>query len=59
MLQHHEVYIKFKETYIEGYSLVRWKGDNKEKAFLKENKSKEGKYVIYLPNYNTIRESWR
>ena len=34
-------------------------GDYKEKAFLKENKSNEGKSVIYLPNYNILRESWR
>ena len=34
-------------------------GDYKEKAFLKENKSEEGKYVIYLPNYNIVSESWR
>ena len=43
---------------IEGYDSVKTV-TIKKKAFLKENKSKEGKSVIYLPNYNTVRESWR
>ena len=34
-------------------------GDYKEKAFLKKNKSEEGKSVIYLPNYNIVSESGR
>ena len=41
--------------------MVQYSEDNdyKEKEFLKENKSEEGKYVIYLPNFNTISGSWR